>query len=267
MGTNRSKKTRDNEIKLVNYFFIILTKNYQKIQQFRNKIYRLLGPAKDATFELMDAVLLTRKAYSFAELSLSPVFRRKWCSLYEALDDCRLNRKKLSRLYLQEIPKNKRIILAGDHTPWPRTEAATLKDRTYEHGAKVISGKPVTLGHGYSTLAYIPEEQGSWALPLLHERITSFETPITRAVFQLKQVSKQLKVRPLTLWDSEYGCAKFLNLTAGINADLLIRIRPNRCVFGKPKKEEKNKMGRPKIHGHAWCVLTRRKPPSGRSAK
>ncbi|MDJ0716387.1 MAG: hypothetical protein QNJ54_19620, partial [Prochloraceae cyanobacterium] len=40
--------------------------------------------SKDATFELMDAVLLTRKAYSFAELSLSPVFRRKWCSLYEA---------------------------------------------------------------------------------------------------------------------------------------------------------------------------------------
>lgn len=42
---------------------------------------------------------------------------------------------------------------------------ATLKDRTYEHEAKVISGKPITLGHGYSTLAWIPEEKGSWALP------------------------------------------------------------------------------------------------------
>ncbi len=81
-----------------------MTKSYYKIQQFRNKIYQLLGAAKDATFELMDAVLLTRKAYSFAELSLSPVFRRKWCSLYEALDDCRPNRRKLTKLYLQEIP-------------------------------------------------------------------------------------------------------------------------------------------------------------------
>ncbi len=99
-------------------------------------------------------------------------------------------------LYLKQIPTPKpeqRIILAGDHTPWPRTEAPTLKDRTYEHGAKVISGKPITLGHGYSTLAWIPEGEGSWALPLGHERISSHETPISRAVLQLKQVCRHLQ--------------------------------------------------------------------------
>ena len=64
--------------------------------------------------------------------------------VYEALDDCRPNRQKLMKLYLAEIPTQKRPIIAGDHTPWPRTEAPTLKDRTYEHGAKVISGKPIT---------------------------------------------------------------------------------------------------------------------------
>ena len=92
--------------------------------------------------------------------------------IYEALDDCRPNRHKLMKLYLTEIPTQQRPIIAGDHTPWSRTEAPTLKDRTYEHGAKVISGKPITLGHGYSTVAWIPEEKGSWALPLRHERIT-----------------------------------------------------------------------------------------------
>ena len=50
--------------------------------------------------------------------------------LYEALDDCRPNRQKLMKLYLREIPANlQRPIIAGDHTPWPRTEAPTLKDR------------------------------------------------------------------------------------------------------------------------------------------
>ncbi len=127
-----------------------MTQFYQKIQQFRKKIYQLLGAAKDATFELMDAVLLTKKPSSFIELSLSPVFRRKWSSLYEALDDCRPLRKKINKFLIEQPPKNQRIILAGDHTPWPRTEAPTLKDRTYEHGAKVISGKPITLGHGYT---------------------------------------------------------------------------------------------------------------------
>ncbi len=160
--------------------------------------------------------LVSRNIYSFAELSLSPIFRRKWPSLYEAIEDCRPNRQKLTKLYLQELPKNQRVILAGDHTPWPRTEAPTLKDRTYEHGAKVISGKPITLGHGYSTLAWIPENQGSWALPLRHDRITSFETPISKAAFQLKQVCQNLEVRPISVWDSEYGCAKFVQITADI---------------------------------------------------
>ncbi len=73
---------------------------------------------------------MTRNIYSFAELSLSPVFRRKWSSLYEAIEDCRPNRQKLMKLYLKEIPTKKRPIIAGDHTPWPRIEAPTLKDRT-----------------------------------------------------------------------------------------------------------------------------------------
>ena len=71
-----------------------MTQSAQKLQEFRSKAYQLLGRAKDATNDLMDAVLVTRNIYSFAELSLSPVFRRKWPSLYEALDDCRPNRHK-----------------------------------------------------------------------------------------------------------------------------------------------------------------------------
>lgn len=71
-----------------------MTKLSQKIQQFRKKIYQLLGAAKDATFELMDSVLLTKKPSSFAELSLSPVFRRKWSSLYEPVIKKKANRRK-----------------------------------------------------------------------------------------------------------------------------------------------------------------------------
>lgn len=39
-------------------------------------IYKNSRKAQDATFEVMDAVLLTRKAQSLADLSLSCVFRR-----------------------------------------------------------------------------------------------------------------------------------------------------------------------------------------------
>ncbi len=224
-----------------------MNKALKRLSKFRKEIYHLLGSAKDSTFELMDAVITTKNVDSLAELSLSPLFRRKWSSIYEAIQDCRPNRNKLMKCYLHQMPTEPRIILAGDHTPFPRTEAPTLKDRTYEHGAKVISGKPITLGHGYSTLAWIPEKKGSWALPLRHERITSFETPLTKATFQLKQVCKYLKKRPISMWDSEYGCAPFVKMTADIPADKLMRLRPNRCLFGSPPEYQGN--GRPKKHG------------------
>jgi hypothetical protein len=42
-----------------------------QLQQFRQAIYKNLCKAQDATFELMDALLLTRTAQSLANLSLS----------------------------------------------------------------------------------------------------------------------------------------------------------------------------------------------------
>ncbi|MGV2828567.1 hypothetical protein [Myxosarcina sp. GI1(2024)] len=54
------------------------------------------------------------------------------------------------------------------------------------------------MGQGYSTLAWIPEDQGSWALPLCHDHITSFETPLSRGAFQLRKVCQILKVRPVS---------------------------------------------------------------------
>jgi len=61
----------------------------EKIEKFRKQIYQILGNARDALFDLMDEVLTTRQITSFVELSLSPLFCRKWSSIYEALQDDR----------------------------------------------------------------------------------------------------------------------------------------------------------------------------------
>ena len=63
-------------------------------------------PACDATFELIDAVLLTGTVSSFAELSLSPVFQLSRPSIYEALEDCRPSRQKLMKLYISCMVDN-----------------------------------------------------------------------------------------------------------------------------------------------------------------
>ena len=105
--------------------------------------------------------------------NISPKMVKHLCSRSvspwdSALQDTKVQRNKLMGLYIKNIPSQERIILAGDHTAWSRPNAATLKERTYEHHTQSgIGGRPVTAGYGYSTLVWVPEEEGSWALPLV----------------------------------------------------------------------------------------------------
>jgi hypothetical protein len=156
-------------------------------------------------FELGDAVLSCSSVNSSAELSCSPLFRRQWSSLYEA-----------------------------------------LQERTYEPQAAMLGNRPVGVGQGWSTLAWIPKAGSSWALPMRHERITSFERPISKAAWQLRQVTQALPTRAISLWDSEYGCASFVLATADIACDKLMRLRSNRCLWTAPPYGGR---GRPRMHG------------------
>jgi hypothetical protein len=188
--------------------------------------------------------------FCLAEFSLSPLFKRKWSSTYEALQDSRPNRNKLMKRYIQEILPSNYVLLAIDHTAWGRRGAKTLKDRTYEHQAS--SSNSVTVGQGYSTIAWLPENQGSWALPLRHERITSYENPISKAAWQLRQVSKHLKQKMLVVLDSEYGNGSWVKQTRDIQASKLMRIRSNCCLWTKPASY--SGFGRPKKHDKKFKI-------------
>jgi hypothetical protein len=73
------------------------------------------------------------------------------------------------------------IVMVSESGSSPCRGNFRLKERTYEHQAQPMSGaKPVTVGQGYSTIAVIPETEGSWALSLLHERITNLKTPLRK---------------------------------------------------------------------------------------
>jgi DDE superfamily endonuclease len=223
----------------------------ENLEKFRKGCYAYLGNGRDALFDLMDAVLTTRKVSSFAELSLSPIFRREWPSLYECLQDGRPPRENLMRQYVKQIPAAEVTILAADHSAWSRFYASTLQERTYEHQPQpIIGSKPITVGQGYSTIAWIPEAEGSWALPLLHERITSCETPIDKAARQLREARAQIPGAVLYLADGEYGCAPFLKKTADIDCSKLLRLRPNRVLYLAPIEYKGN--GRPPKHGEKF---------------
>jgi hypothetical protein len=228
--------------------------NLLRLRAFRQDLYHSLGRARDALFELMDAVLTTPAARSFAELSLSPLFRRRWPSLYEALQDGSPDAAAMLRLVLGTLPKQDlhRPVLIGDHTAWPRLSSPTLSERTYEHhptrAQRVCDGEPITRGFGYATLALVPGGRDaaacaavkaqSWVLPLLNERIGLRRSPLEVTAEALRRVCRALDGAgagvPTSLFDSEYGCARFLKLTADVRCNKLMRLRSNRCLYGAP---------------------------------
>jgi hypothetical protein len=108
-----------------------------QLEEFRQAIYDGLGKARDAVFEMMDAVLTSPTIQSFVSLSQNPVFRREWSSIYAALHDSRPNRRKLMNLLVRKVTTEEQPFLAGDHTFWDRPDAKTLKERTFSGGKGV----------------------------------------------------------------------------------------------------------------------------------
>ncbi len=71
-----------------------------QLREFRQRVYESMGTARDAQFELVDALLLNSEGRSVVELSLNPAFRRAWSSVYAALSDGQINTTRLERLYI-----------------------------------------------------------------------------------------------------------------------------------------------------------------------
>src|SRR5947199_275775 len=72
--------------------------NLNTLNEFRHGMYDCFGNAKDALFNLVDALSSEAGASSFPELSFSPFFERTWASLYEALEDGQIDADRLRQL-------------------------------------------------------------------------------------------------------------------------------------------------------------------------
>jgi hypothetical protein len=68
--------------------------NLNTLKAFRHDVYASFTRAGDALFNTVDALVTETAAQSFAELSLSPAFERRWSSLYEAFEDGRIERER-----------------------------------------------------------------------------------------------------------------------------------------------------------------------------
>ena len=165
-------------------------------------------------FDSIDALITEPQAKSFAELSLSPFFQRKWPSLYEAFEDGLIDRKRLQQVFLKYLPAQalgKRLVLGIDATQIERPFSQTSSDRTAMPMHNIPHTAPkkstaITSGWKFSTLAVLPDHPSSETFILDQQRISSDTTDAQVAFEQLRELVPKLSQRPLVLLDRGYVC-------------------------------------------------------------
>jgi hypothetical protein len=248
-----------------------------QLEQFRDAVYHSFARRADATMELLDTLTGNQQAGSVVELCLAPSFRRTYSSVYAAVGQCfpiteaeqrRQRERMLLRLVavrLSQPPQRKFWLFGIDATSVARVFAPTLPDRGYVHCANPIGpNKPITLGHQYSLLAYLPDKalgaEAAWIVPLIWRRISTTESDLTVAVAQVTMLLADERLPfhndlCVQVEDSRYSTPAFLHAvhTPAQHANLvtIARLRGTRTLYRQATSvaADDRKAGHPRWYG------------------
>lgn len=214
--------------------------NLNTLNEFRHGVYGCFGNAKDALFNLVDALSSEAAARSFPELSFSPFFERTWASLYEALEDGQIDAERLREVFLSfaPLPEPGQVVFVGvDTSNLYRPEAETAADRTLVPITNLPKNThAASPGWVMSHVVLLPTQAGQGTYVLDTARVASTELVTEVAARQLRAVVALLVARglyPIILGDRWYACAPFLTRLADVEACSLLRVKSNR-VFYRP---------------------------------
>ena len=238
--------------------------------KLRNCLRRLFPYNTDAAIELVDALSSNTQATSPVQLTENQSYTRHYSTLTSVISSFYKPKTKKPDEYQQQLAEAKKKIqntlcqhieldyepayhLFGiDVTPDPRPYAKKVDDRGFIKINEVVnSGRPVTIGHNYSTVGYLTKE-GIWVLPVAMDRVPTTEK---ETVFGIKQWCSIIKdennhfidKRSIGVFDaaysSAYGVAAF-NAEQPGNSVFIARLRGTR-VLQRPYTGQQSGKGRP----------------------
>ena len=137
--------------------------NVNKLIEFRQAVYENgMLTRRDALFDVLDALICEGSVSSFARLSQSDRFQRKWPSLYAAVEDGEIDSQWLRTYLAGQVPQRGMCVFPLDGSPWPRPRSRVLDDRQYVYQASSdVNGGTVTVGYPYSLLEWCVEPHSS----------------------------------------------------------------------------------------------------------
>jgi hypothetical protein len=233
--------------------------NINKLIEFRQAVYEKgMQARRDAMFNVVDALLCEGSVTSFAMLSQSDQFQRRWPSLYAAMADGRIDSAWLRRYLAQQVSSQGMCVFPIDGSPWPRPRSRVLDDRQYIYQASSdVNGGTVTVGYPYSLLEWCVEPHTSWSLPIDVRRVPATQTAQAIGAEQIQALAQSrqacLEALDIVAADGKYGNAGFLRSVKGLRCGILVRLRCDRVLHTWPPAPPPHQKGRPKIHGERFA--------------
>jgi hypothetical protein len=189
-------------------------------------------------------------------LSLSPLFERKWASLYEAFEDGKIDAAHLREVFVQFAPlprAGEHVFLGVDTSNLFRPEATTSADRTLVPIPNLPeSAHAVSPGWVMSHVVLLPVEAGQGTFVLDCQRMASTELATEVGAGQLKAVVEllvQRGLRPVIIGDRWYACAPFLARMSDVLASCLLRVKSNRVFYRRAQERTPGQRGATRLDG------------------
>jgi hypothetical protein len=224
------------------------------LRTFRNSLYECFDRRADALFEVAQAILTAGVVPSPVHLSLEPMHRRGWGSLYAALSEGRIDEGALRKLVARHpLAEERTPVYAVDVSVWPRCDAESSPQRGYYyHPSRHSAGQPIVAGWAYQWIAQLSFARDSWVAPMDLRRVHPSKNTNEIAAEQVKGVLRRLPERdggPLFVFDAGYDPVRLQQELEGESAQILVRLRAGRCFYADPPPPPPGKNGRPKRHG------------------
>jgi hypothetical protein len=228
-------------------FFVTKT----NLSEFREAVYQKAVWRPAAILDLVDALTIAGHVNSPVALSESPLFRRKFSSVYDALVHGELG-DELKTLFSDSQATDWETIAgyevhAIDATPNERMSAETLVDRGV---LKAQQKEPVRYGHKSSWLVRLVQRGTAWVAPEDIERISTQTTDTKVAAQQVKELAVRNPRPKVITADSRYRDQHFLGAFVGLeNTFALVRLQNNQKLSQAPAPKPKGSKGAPRKHG------------------
>lgn len=258
-----------------------------KFQWFRNRLFRLFDYRAGATIDLIDALAAMPTTHSIVKLSLSNLFGRTYSSLTDVLSSLfRTNLKisptdeerntqtlKVTQLLAEECVsialQSDIALFAIDCTADPRIYAGKVRDRTIVHAPHHVPGqKPITVGHEYSVLVYLPNQEEDkekhWVVPLSIKRVESHQSGPEVGLLQLEKIAHQTVFKSrfcISVTDAAYSTKDWvIGIDQWPHVVQIARVRGNRKFFRLPTPNSRTPRGRPQEYGEELVLQAPSEP-------